>query len=532
MLVNNSCQILIERTFNLGYELTFGIQIISSSAEDTVFTVSKAVQEHIQYHLKSYSYGTIYTVSINISSSKPCMDMLKPKDAMLPRDAEGTHFLVKASLFVVTAENRSHLEDYLIESRNNQYNISVQNGFVTIESYPYDDSSECRDNFIIQQDRLCFLSEFGSKADNPNEFELIPNIPENVEFMYVDKLLSCVLQSLENYTISIFETICSKGIPFKSVSDTNIHICASDVSQIQYMPENRVRNTLSLAHGIFSFICTFFSLVGLIITFTTYALFKTIRNIPGINNMNVVFNLFGAQLFTQFGLWQTGNRSRCILLGIITHYFWLGAFCSMNVCSFHMFRVFTSPMYSSRNQSKWVTLKYCIYVYVTPAFAILLYVLIKVSVDGSESLGYGDRVCFLSESVPTIVMFITPACLIIITNAIFFGFAYWNIRRTPHIQSNVERNDFQIYVKLFTVTGVAWPLLIIDALLPLSAFSFIATFANALQGVFIFAAFIFNKKIAYLYKVRCCKWHYSKESRYTESSDHSKHTNRTVETSF
>ena len=57
------------------------------------------------------------------------------------------------------------------------------------------------------------------------------------------------------------------------------------------------------------------------------------------------------------------------------------------------------------------------------------------------------------------------------------------------------------------VTGVAWPLMFIDAVLPLTVFSFIATFANALQGVFIFFAFICNKKVLGLYKHFCYKRH-------------------------
>ena len=532
--MNKACQTIIGNTINLGYELTFGLILIHSEVHETIITVMRAIQEHIYDHMNGYTHDDVYTVSINISSSKPCMNMLKRSMGVLIRDSEDIHFLVETALFFDTVRNRSHLEDNLIESRSKPCNISVQNGYIIFESYPYDDYSVCQDKSVFQQHNLCIVSTFDRNATNSfqsGKIKRITGIPENVEFLYVDKLLSCVLKSLENYTNSVFEILCSEGIPFKSMSDTSIHVCASDVSRIQHEPNYRVYNTLSLAHGIFSFVCTSISLLGLIFTFITYALFKTIRTIPGVNNMNVVITLFGAQLFTQFGLWQTGNRSRCILLGIITHYFWLGAFCSMNVCSFHMFRVFTSLMYSSRHQSKWVILRYCIYVYVAPAFAILLFVVIKVSVGGAETFGYGGHVCFLSESLPIISMFITPACLIIVANMILSGLAYWHIRRTPHIQSNVERNDFQIYVKLLTVTGVAWPLMITDALLPLSAFSFIATFANALQGVFIFVAFICNKKIAYLYKTHCCKW-FHKEFQNTESSNETQQTKRVAESSL
>ena len=48
-------------------------------------------------------------------------------------------------------------------------------------------------------------------------------------------------------------------------------------------------------------------------------------------------------------------------------------------------------------------------------------------------------------------------------------------------------------------------MIFVDSILPLTAFSFIATFVNALQVVFIFCAFICNKKVLDLYKNLCCK---------------------------
>ena len=135
-----------------------------------------------------------------------------------------------------------------------------------------------------------------------------------------------------------------------------------------------------------------------------------------------------------------------------------------------------------------------------PVFIILIYIAVKVSVDGTQHLGYGGAVRFLAELVPIVAVLIVPAVAITIANFIFSVLAYMRIHCSSHVQSNLDRNDFKIYVKLLTVTGVAWPLIFVDSVLPLTAFSFIATFANAFQGVFIFFAFICYKKVFGLYK--------------------------------
>ena len=347
-------------------------------------------------------------------------------------------------------ENRSRLENCLISFRNNfTYTISVGTGFITLMSHPLEITPECLKRGVIQPSKGCNISNFGKNA----------NFPDELKQLKVNNMIGCVLKKLPNDYENLIEEFCSKGIPFQYDTDqANLVVYKRDLLHLRYMTVTSTHSsrhsvtTLSVAHAIVSFVCTCFSLLCLAITFLTYSLFKCIRTLPGINNMNLALTLFGAQIFTQFGLWLTEHKGRCIILGIITHYFWLCTFCAMNICSFHMFRVFTSFMHSSQNQSKWMVLKYRLYVYVSPVFTVLLYIVVKVSVDESQHLGYGGSVCFLSELAP-----------IIIANGIFSGLAYWRIRSAPHVRSTLDRNDFKINIKLLTVTGVAWPLMFIDA---------------------------------------------------------------------
>jgi hypothetical protein len=66
------------------------------------------------------------------------------------------------------------------------------------------------------------------------------------------------------------------------------------------------------------------------------------------------------------------------------------------------------------------------------------------------------------------------------------------------MQSN--QIHFTVYVKLFTITGISWIFQIIDAFIPMSAFSKIVSLLNALQGVFIFISYICNKRVLGLYR--------------------------------
>ena len=509
-IVGDACLPVIENTVNLRYGLTFELRIIDRGFENniTVLSLLESVRQQVKEQIKHDIYYGLQFSSVTVNGIGTCVDLLKRTNFTNFETVNTTVnnvILFEADIMVDNTKNRSRLENKLINIRKNwTFIVYVATGYIAFTSHPHYFTSGCPKYGIKQTNKGCTISEFDGE----------PEIVEILNQLTVNKLLECVLKKLPDDDTIIIDELCAKGIPFYFDTDNAfLAACKSDLLELNHTTfktthfSRRSVTTLSVVHAIFSFICTCFSLLCLTITFVTYALFKCIRTIPGINNMNLTLTLFGAQIFTQFGLWLTEHEARCIILGIITHYLWLCTFCAMNICSFHMFKVFTSLMYTSQNQSKWVIVKYCLYVYVMPVFVILIYLIVRVSVEGSQHLGYGGAVCFLSELVPIVTVLISPAVAIIIANFICSVLAYRRIHCSTHVQSNLDRNDFKIYVKLLTVTGVAWPLIFIDSVLPLTAFSFIATFANALQGVFIFFAFICNKKVLSLYKNFCVKAH-------------------------
>ncbi|XP_052063031.1 uncharacterized protein LOC127702768 [Mytilus californianus] len=87
-------------------------------------------------------------------------------------------------------------------------------------------------------------------------------------------------------------------------------------------------------------VCTVLSLVALLFTFITYCTFPTLRTLPGKNNMNLVFSMFFAIGFLEFGIRGTSSKVLCLALGASIHFFWLSTFGCLNVCSIHMYRTF------------------------------------------------------------------------------------------------------------------------------------------------------------------------------------------------
>ncbi|CAG2212530.1 unnamed protein product [Mytilus edulis] len=103
-------------------------------------------------------------------------------------------------------------------------------------------------------------------------------------------------------------------------------------------------------------------------------------------------------------------------------------------------------------------------------------------------------------------------CLVV---ALFFAMAVLefahSIATTPKLKSydSFRHNsvNLAVYIKLFTITGSSWVLQIIDSFLPLSPFSVIVSLLNAMQGIYIFVAYICNKRVFILYRSLICNKH-------------------------
>ena len=508
-LIDGECRVVLEETVNLGYNTTYGIRVINSShvywPEPDLRNISTKCFEH-----DALLQNGVEILQLNINEVNKNIERFALINETGPADAyNDSEWRVNALLFFAETDNRTEIEKTLIAMRETVLSIFLYDQEFTVQTYPINDQAECRHGFRSQEQPFEEIkvtkidNEFYDKHQYGYQLYNDTDISSRgITFSTVNEMLFCVLRKIDSDIEGFIETLCKMNITFKLTTDPDkIYVCANDFGKI--LSNNTVKATpFTVIYGIFSIVCTLLSVSCLFLTFLTYVLFKSLRTVPGKNNMILAFTLFWAQLFLQFGLWQNTVQPVCVFLGVTIHYFWLTAFCAMNVCSMHMFKVFHSPMMVSRNTGKKATLYYSLYTFATPLVFISIFIIVILVQSDFKKVGYGNRICFLSDFIHIVIMFIIPACVIIVINAVLCGVAYWYIRSSPRVEGSVDRNDFKIYLKLTTITGTAWVFLFIDTLNPLSVFSYVAATAGALQGVYIFIAFICNKKVLSLYKDR------------------------------
>ncbi|XP_045178905.2 uncharacterized protein LOC123538682 [Mercenaria mercenaria] len=336
-----------------------------------------------------------------------------------------------------------------------------------------------------------------------------------LSYYTVDRFLLCAYVKLnfseaDFYQGALFVFIKDTNVTFPEseykVIDDYIIICIDDYNRKtrKTTDENRIQKSDSIIYllNTFTLICTVISLVCIFLTFVTYCLFSTLRTVPGKSLMLLCFSLFCSQSFLQFGINGTSKSMLCVFTGVCIHYFWTAFFCSMHICSFHMFKVFyfNDMLHQLPNTGSRLFIKYLLYFIFFPSALVLITVVISILNWDTSFIGYGANYCFISDFYIFVGTFLTPACLIFLNNIIFFSLAFHKIRSSQNVRSTRDKSHFYIFLKLCTIVGITWPLLIVDNVLGVSWFSFLVSGINSLQGVFIFGSFVLNRRVVHLYK--------------------------------
>lgn len=287
-------------------------------------------------------------------------------------------------------------------------------------------------------------------------------------------------------------------------------IYANYVESLKLTYENSEAREIIQAeiHGysLFSFICTMTSLFCLMFTLMTYVLFSELRTMSGKNNILLSSCLFVTHSISLYlSLFPPPvNSVLCRLLSIILHYFWLAIFCSMNICSWYVFRSFSSvtKRFDSNSKGFWKNL---IYVTTCPAVVVVCVVSIHAIISDNAHFGYGETTRFLDNSNSLLFGFLVPAALVFLLNIVFLSLAVYKVHKFLTLQSNGEgRRELKVCANLCAVTGIAWMSVFVDSFLGCSIFSFVATFFNAFQGVSVCIALVLNKKVFDLLRKGLC----------------------------
>lgn len=257
------------------------------------------------------------------------------------------------------------------------------------------------------------------------------------------------------------------------------------------------------AEMIVSIASSSLSILSLLVTLIVFSMFSKLRtHLPGKNNMSLVASLIVAQFMFfvgSLGSFQQYSLS-CKIVGLVIHFSWLHAIFWMNVCTYHMFYVFsqTKKLTVDRGWKRFAL--YHIYVCIMSLLFVLANVISSVLLFGN--MGYGGKFCYIISREKTMFTFGLPTFLVVLANLFMFLFVVIKIKRQPSIQKNVqnERNNIIIFAKLSTITGIGWLFGFLQSWTDIQTFSYIFIIFNAGQGVFILLAFVVNRQVLLLFQ--------------------------------
>lgn len=504
-MINETCIPLLPYTSNLGYTLTFGVQVQSEDPITDQRYLLQTLEEEILFQLGKQLNRKMFPF-LEIMIMKANDTCLSDENLIGPY----LHVSVFLKLFVNVVVNRDDIETKLLEFQKHEFSFKYNVGCVycTIKcKVTYDN-----DSLYLPIDM--HIKRFDSTKCYLKTTNMIPESHKYVH-SHISSLLQCpqIEFNEREFIFDKYKNILN--VPqYNTVLDYyNFYLTRSDHGRIclNTFKSMMVSSSEMSVLQIIILIFTILSLLCLFLTFMTYCLFEQLRTLPGKNNMCLVVALFFAMAFLEFGMNKTNNITLCIVLGGFIHYFWLCTFCCLNVCSFHMYCTFSrNSVYRSRRKSKEQKrfLLYILYSFGLPAIIIIMNILFTNFLKGKELYGCGGKICFISERLSFVITFIVPITIMCLLNVFFFVYSAHSIASTPKLKNDDSSQhnsvNLSVYIKLFTITGSSWVIQIIDSFLPLSPFSVIVSLLNALQGIYIFVAYIYNKRVFILYRSLIC----------------------------
>ncbi|XP_014787680.1 uncharacterized protein LOC106881692 [Octopus bimaculoides] len=296
------------------------------------------------------------------------------------------------------------------------------------------------------------------------------------------------------------------------------------------------------------------SLVALLAVLITYSLFSKLRNIPGINMMNLTLALFLADFIFLVSA-SVESDAACITVAVSLHYLFLASFFWMNVMSYDLFRTFghVNILPTPRQKSK-VIPRYILYAWGAPLLIVAACLAIEFShISPSVTIGYGKANpaaivrnkmmrepsnrslnnsyrsmdtahtshhlgCWIQDPLASLIAFGIPLICIVLTNVVMFIRTIYCIRRnlkTINLRLNHPvsgRHDVILYVKMSVVMGFTWVLGFASSgissgaqptesiCLLLNIIGILFVIFNCSQGIFICSVFVLNKRVFGLYQ--------------------------------
>ncbi|XP_059157604.1 uncharacterized protein LOC131941982 [Physella acuta] len=265
------------------------------------------------------------------------------------------------------------------------------------------------------------------------------------------------------------------------------------------------------AEGYLTMVLGRLSIFCLACVLVTYCLFPKLRNLPGVNTMNLTLALLAAEIIFAEGI-AVKTDWLCSAVAVSLHYFFLAAHFWMNVTSYDVYKTFANRMYITlvRDKQRYVP-RYAIFAWGFPFVIVSVCVFLEFSnLLDDVSIGYGsvrekqknlsdfeyvdtefgtypiksilnmtgdmkvgqsqNGVCWINQPLAAFLAFGAPILIIFFTNSIFFAKTILGISRisrmtkrslsSRHSNSSAQklsaRSDVMLYLRMSTVMGFTW----------------------------------------------------------------------------
>lgn len=504
----------MQKTKRIKIDYTFYVRLRSN--DSTVHlnclsakTIQSAIQEQLTFVLR---LGRTNIVEINnfqslIATDNYCISQncLCIQNKTESVDICKGDILIIAGINIDMQDKREVVERALLEYRYISLSFdTTENQTVHLEAFPDDRVFEffanSKNNLPVM---LCKNSTF------PELPTMSPQIISPMMTCKQVQLEDNEFQIAEKFTISVPVLGLRLSISKYTIIGSSARVCVSDYFHavnegdvdgktpshiLEYL------STVSLVGTSLSVFCLFLAII-------TYCIFPSFRTLPGKLNLILSITLLLCIASFELAYYRLLSGSPCTIIGIVLHYSWIALFSCLNVCSFHMHRVFTSSTYSRHSASiqKRTFLTYMLYILGFPFLVVVTNLSVNLALSEGELYGYEGPFCFLMPPF-SFYVFILPTTTILFINIVYFARTIYFIRRSPVVPgSEQSRPQLFTLVKLFTLTGTTWLLQVVDTTIEFSEmthsiFSLIVTILSAFQGFFIFVAFVCNARVLQAYK--------------------------------
>ncbi|XP_073250296.1 uncharacterized protein [Porites lutea] len=150
---------------------------------------------------------------------------------------------------------------------------------------------------------------------------------------------------------------------------------------------------------------------------------------------------------------------------------------------------------ASSRSSKIAFIKYHIYAWTCPAIIVITSSVLDTS--NAVFIGYGERLCWISNGKALLVVLGIPVALLLTFNcvAIYITLlSIWKVQKATRRVTDQRTNLPVLYIKLSSALGFTWLLGFIYPFAKVEFLAYLFVICNSLQGFFIFLAFVANKR--------------------------------------